>query len=403
MNKILLFIVTNIIFSLFLTLKIYALEREVRGYPYGPQIDIELLQKEVIFECSQEEDGNFEVEKYFVVLNNNPDYSLRRLSFNKTNQKFDQWKRYDKFRFKNDEDHYRNDILNGSYINTIDSALIYGPILTEILSDQSTNAHKLDKMVMKYNPANYLTASYLIYVYGKFDDSDSHKILAIRPFSNISDSNIIEAKDFDNYKIDCSPEERENSDTSVITSITRGDLLPGLKITFKDQKFDQNSASIIQEKLNPWLEETNIVHPINNLLFFELEEDDLKSVMIDNDGEKTQIFNKLVGKYFNYFKENNKDFTPQFLDERPNSWENIKFFGLGLDYENQLGKTLISQVENDSKKEELGLSDQELENITSEKEEQSNLNLNEINDYENVFNYFPQENELLSFTQIMSQ
>ena len=112
MNKILLFIVTNIIFSLFLTLKIYALESEVRGYPYGPQIDIELLQKEVIFECSQEEDGNFEVEKYFVALNNNPDYSLRRLSFNKTNQKFDQWKRYDEFRFKNDEDHYRNDILN---------------------------------------------------------------------------------------------------------------------------------------------------------------------------------------------------------------------------------------------------------------------------------------------------
>ena len=88
--------------------------------------------------------------------------------------------------------------------------------------------------------------------------------------------------------------------------------------------------------------------------------------MIDIDGEQTQIFNKLIRKYFNYFKENNKDLTPQFLDERPNSWENINFFGLDLDFENQSGKTLISQVENDNI-EDLGLSDQELENITSEK------------------------------------
>ena len=37
---------------IFFTLKIYALEREIRGYPYGPQNDGELLQKEVIFDES---------------------------------------------------------------------------------------------------------------------------------------------------------------------------------------------------------------------------------------------------------------------------------------------------------------------------------------------------------------
>ena len=53
MNKILLFIVTSIILSLFLTLKIYALERGIRGYPYGLQDDKKLLQKEVIFVFSR--------------------------------------------------------------------------------------------------------------------------------------------------------------------------------------------------------------------------------------------------------------------------------------------------------------------------------------------------------------
>ena len=158
--------------------------------------------------------------------------------------------------------------MNGSYINTIESSLIYGPVLSEMSEDY---AHRLDNINMNYTPKNELTVSYLIYVFGKFEGSDTYKILAIRPFSTNSDKSIFEEEDFDNYKIDCSPEEIENTETSVITSITRGDLLPGLKITFKDQKFDQNSASIIQEKLYPWLEETNVVHPIKNLLFFELD------------------------------------------------------------------------------------------------------------------------------------
>ena len=107
-------------------------------------------------------------------------------------------KRY--FKFIDEEALYkrRNEWLLHQY-----NALIYGSVLSKCLKINT----KLDNINMNYTPKNELTVSYLIYVFGKFEGSDTYKILAIN-FSKIR-KNIIEAKDFDNYKIDCSPEKEK--------------------------------------------------------------------------------------------------------------------------------------------------------------------------------------------------
>ena len=61
------------------------MSRQIRGYPYGSQDDRRLLNKDVIFKCSENNDLNFQAKNYLIILNNNPDYPLRRMSFAKTN------------------------------------------------------------------------------------------------------------------------------------------------------------------------------------------------------------------------------------------------------------------------------------------------------------------------------
>ena len=324
------------------------LSRQIRGYPYGSQDDKRLLNKDVIFKCSENNDLNFQAKNYLIILNNNPDYPLRRMSFAKTNASLEKLGKIIK------QNYTMLEKLKGTYLE-MNFGGKAGLAPTVVFGEKLALHHGYSKI---YDTAFYqffqnrLSSSFIPYVFGSFEGSKDYKLLPLKPHSMKGKKNILDAKDFDNYQIDCSTEELRNNDFNIITTISRGDLFPGFRIIFKNSYhpdyFDNLATSNIEEKLSKWKIESYEPYPIDELLFFKPLNQDIKTVMIPIKSKKLKL-EKLTYDYFTNFS--NESFQPQFLNGNHKGWSNFKIFGTQIEFENLYKE--IQVAKKDQKNQEL--------------------------------------------------